>query len=1193
MRMYSCKIFALFCIFLLAEVVHISSKKGVLFRRISLKPPLILDAAGYRTTYACEGKTLHIVCDEGMIHLIRANYGRFSISICNDHGNLDWRVNCMSHHSFLIMQERCSLKTNCSVNVSSSTFHDPCPGTLKYLEVQYHCGTGPPVLTMPVTTPYYRATYSSNVTAVPIGKIQTGTYRSYLSTPMPTIPTIPFFRTTAALPKQFVPTTATPNRNDGFPFFITTRKTTEFSPTIHSLTSAIPTSTTLTTTANVSEDHCPSMISRSINWPWTKSGQTASVKCPDGATGNAKWHCKGKPAHWNSEFPDLTECRSLWLENLKERLQNGDSIIGIISELAVMSSAKALFSEDIKILSELTQQALHKSISSMENFLDTWHRYHVLRELLQSALQTFNGLLDDKQDIAWKDIPLFEKKMILSKLLQKLDESALLLAESSSEDGSFSLIKSNIWISLQVIKSRNAKIFTFPIYEDIFLEADGIYWVNVQDKVVIPIEAIEDYAKNGFYKVVFSIFNKLDDYLLPGSTILHYPLDHTSENITRILNSRIISISLEKGGNVKLSRPAVITFKHRYEENVSNPVCAFWDFHLRDWSAKGCRVEISNKSHTVCLCDHLTNFALIMDLQTDFTPSLNSDILYMIITIGCVVATVALLFTVIVLFLLSVDLSEDSTFIHRNMFLCLLLSELVFLGGIKQTNHHLACSFIAGILQYLFLVTFSWMFFECYHQYVTLIQSCDGKKSKSWWYYVVAYTVPGIITGISAIIDPSSYGTSRYCWLQADNYFVFSFVGPAVSIIFGGLVFLCISLCMIYRKISNITAIKGKENVNLDKFRSWNKRSFLLTVLLTLTWTSAFFFIQEELAPLAYAFSILNGLHGIAILFMYCFQNEKVREDIQKIFQHDLCFRQRNQEPQIAPETVNNGNNSRDCDSQEFWTLPKEKIPVTSNVASDSSATLPTRSSINESNDGVRLQNAFWMMRGNNTWKSAYYTGKETLGEQEGVSHSFRRYQTSKDKGHHFFVTPESNGQFLDHIYETIDDEALADEDGGKKSFQGCQRFPPPENYYGDHSDLSQHSSSSYGYDQQPLIIAGLQNGQNVSQVPYPASPDSQVSPQIWEQNQTLSFRKKRSPSEKPASLRTSHDGSHHNFPSDKQAYPQKGPAELWETPLPDLLQSPPDNTVVLAVLDGDKVVNRIQQDDVIIKPQYKLSTYC
>ncbi|CAG2121052.1 unnamed protein product, partial [Medioppia subpectinata] len=114
----------------------------------------------YKTTYACEGNPLHLTCEEGSaIHLVRANYGRFSISICNDGGRLDLNVICMSYRSFLIMSDRCSQQSNCSVIVSSKMFGDPCPGTLKYLEVQYHCVHGgdsaltttrrPPVVNMP------------------------------------------------------------------------------------------------------------------------------------------------------------------------------------------------------------------------------------------------------------------------------------------------------------------------------------------------------------------------------------------------------------------------------------------------------------------------------------------------------------------------------------------------------------------------------------------------------------------------------------------------------------------------------------------------------------------------------------------------------------------------------------------------------------------------------------------------------------------------------------------------------------------------------------------------------------------------------------------------------------------------------------------------------------------------------------
>lgn len=153
----------------------------------------------------------------------------------------------------------------------------------------------------------------------------------------------------------------------------------------------------------------------------------------------------------------------------------------------------------------------------------------------------------------------------------------------------------------------------------------------------------------------------------------------------------------------------------------------------------------------------------------------------------------------------------------------------------------------------------------------------------------------------------------------------------------------------------------------------------------------------------------------------------------------------------------------------------------------------------------------------NSNWAPTFYAGKKCIGEQDSVSINVRRHQTLNDQGQKYFIPPELNGQFLDHIYETIDDDALPPED----AFQADPRFPPAENYYGDHSDLSQHSSASSGYDHQPLI---------------------NICPNL-------------------------------SYPKDS---PSNGAPHCDQNPtLPDLLQSPP--AVVLAVLDGERVVNRIQ----------------
>ena len=67
----------------------------------------IVAGSDRRTKYGCEGSVLDIQCEEGtVINLVRANYGRFSISICNDKGNTAWSVNCMEPRTLRVINAR-------------------------------------------------------------------------------------------------------------------------------------------------------------------------------------------------------------------------------------------------------------------------------------------------------------------------------------------------------------------------------------------------------------------------------------------------------------------------------------------------------------------------------------------------------------------------------------------------------------------------------------------------------------------------------------------------------------------------------------------------------------------------------------------------------------------------------------------------------------------------------------------------------------------------------------------------------------------------------------------------------------------------------------------------------------------------------------------------------------------------------
>ena len=47
-----------------------------------------------RTLFGCEGSLVNISCAYGHhISIVRANYGRFSVSVCNPHA-MEWGVSC-------------------------------------------------------------------------------------------------------------------------------------------------------------------------------------------------------------------------------------------------------------------------------------------------------------------------------------------------------------------------------------------------------------------------------------------------------------------------------------------------------------------------------------------------------------------------------------------------------------------------------------------------------------------------------------------------------------------------------------------------------------------------------------------------------------------------------------------------------------------------------------------------------------------------------------------------------------------------------------------------------------------------------------------------------------------------------------------------------------------------------------------
>jgi adhesion G protein-coupled receptor L1 len=133
---------------------------------------------------------------------------------------------------------------------------------------------------------------------------------------------------------------------------------------------------------------------------------------------------------------------------------------------------------------------------------------------------------------------------------------------------------------------------------------------------------IEQSTSSGLIKVVFLMYKKLAHFLKPDiERIGLYPVVMTSDgdisrlNITRIINSDIIGILLNRERYTPLSEPIEFTLKHLMTNNVTNSRCVFWDIDRSEWSQQGCETIGSNDTHTSCKCNHLTNFAILMDIN--------------------------------------------------------------------------------------------------------------------------------------------------------------------------------------------------------------------------------------------------------------------------------------------------------------------------------------------------------------------------------------------------------------------------------------------------------------------------------------------------------------------------------------------------------------------------------------------------
>ncbi|XP_039396261.1 adhesion G protein-coupled receptor L3 isoform X3 [Mauremys reevesii] len=641
----------------------------------------------------------------------------------------------------------------------------------------------------------------------------------------------------------------------------------------------------------VGAESCEAVEAREIMWFRTRQGQMAKQPCPMGTVGVSTFLCLAPDGIWDPQGPDLSNCSSPWVNHITQKLKSGETAANVARELAeqtknhlnagditysvrAMDQLVGLLDVQLRNLTPGGKDSAARSLNKLQK------RERSCRAYVQAMVETVNNLLQPQALNAWRDLTASDQLRAATMLLDTVEESAFVLADN--------LLKSDIVReNTDNIQLEVARLSTDGNLEDLKFPQNLGHGSAIQ----LSANTLKQNGRNGEIRVAFVLYNNLGHYLSTENASMKLGTEAMSTNHSVIVNSPVITAAINKefSNKVYLADPVVFTVKHIKSEEIFNPNCSFWNYSKHTmtgyWSKQGCRLLTTNKTHTTCSCNHLTNFAVLMaHVEVKHSDTVHDLLLDVITWVGILLSLVCLLICIFT-FCFFRGLQSDRNTIHKNLCISLFVAELLFLIGINRTDQPIACAVFAALLHFFFLAAFTWMFLEGVQLYIMLVEVFESEHSRRKYFYLVGYGMPALIVAVSAAVDYRSYGTDKVCWLRLDTYFIWSFIGPATLIIMLNVIFLGIALY----KMFHHTAILKPESGCLDNIKSWVIGAIALLCLLGLTWAFGLMYINESTVIMAYLFTIFNSLQGMFIFIFHCVLQKKVRKEYGKCLRTHCC----------------------------------------------------------------------------------------------------------------------------------------------------------------------------------------------------------------------------------------------------------------------------------------------------------------
>ncbi|KAF7643754.1 hypothetical protein LDENG_00234240 [Lucifuga dentata] len=284
-------------------------------------------------------------------------------------------------------------------------------------------------------------------------------------------------------------------------------------------------------------------------------------------------------------------------------------------------------------------------------------------------------------------------------------------------------------------------------------------------------------------------------------------------NDIAILN-KVVGITVENEIIINLPEPIRIAFHHDVIPKTHSRKCVSWDTRKDplkvNWLDEGCLTKQKGAKHTECLCNHLTYFTVLVQLEV--RPVRHLLALTTITSLGCAVSAISCV--VLIIFLSKKRKSKEQSLpIHMGLAVSLFLLYLLFFftGILANLGGERLCVFVGAALHYTLLSSFTWMAVEvCYTFWQVYMVFSPSPKPYVW--NLIGFVLPAVpiiilaavgdIYGIREVL-PSYDVNNPYlmCWMKSTNKALlahyFTNITMLVILVLSGLVM----LFQVYRKI--------------------------------------------------------------------------------------------------------------------------------------------------------------------------------------------------------------------------------------------------------------------------------------------------------------------------------------------------------------------------------------------------------